>query len=376
VTSRVAALGVGLVFLGGCTHGPAVNVRTSAAQSTPTTGSRTSSASPASLEAVTLLADFSDPPSRWELLATIPFGPATAHLGYLFVGSREGAYSEAGPASFAIDADGSIWVLDIVKRRLARYSPDGAFLGAVPGLHPLLSQLPFGQDVAISNGRMYVLQTGGPRTTIRIVTHGVVTEGEQTVTLDGQEVVMHLVFPSPNEIVGAVAGLLEPLGSGSTGFAELDLPGAGSATLLPGAPVGPSRWIDVVGVDDRSFEVHFSDPAGTAVQPIRVATVLRDHGRLKHLDGFIGAEIQAVFPDSVGLLVGAAAVLPRSGENVEGTWYLQVSSDGHPLIWERVPEDGEGKDIRHLRTFVGGPDDAVYQMRIVRTGVQILRRPP
>src|SRR5206468_13059415 len=105
-------------------------------------------------------------------------------------------------------------------------------------------------------------------------------------------------------------------------------------------------------------------------------TGLGGRGRVRHLDGFVGAEIQAIVQDSVGLLVGAVAVRPGSGENVEGTWYLQVSSDGHPLIWERVPEDGGRKDIRHLRTFAGGPDDAVYQMRIVRTGVQILRRPP
>jgi hypothetical protein len=267
-------------------------------------------------------------------------------------------------------------VLDIVKRRLAHYARDGTFLGDVPGLHPLLSRQPFGQDLAISDGHMYVLQAGGPRTTIRMVTGQTVASGEQTVSLDDQEVVLHLLFPSHEAVIGYVEGQLEPLGGGSSGFAEVDLPGTGDARLLPGAPVGPSKWIDVVGVGDRDFQIEFKDAAGAVVQPIRAVPVLRDHGRVTHVNGFIGVEIQAVLDDAVGLLVGAAGVRPGTGENVEGTWYLQVSIDGHPLIWERVAEDRGSKDIRHLRTFVGGPDGAVYQMRVVQSGVQILRRPP
>jgi hypothetical protein len=61
------------------------------------------------------------------------------------------------------------------------------------------------------------------------------------------------------------------------------------------------------------------------------------------------------------------------GGTAGGRWILQVSDDGSPLVWERLPDSriaDEGQ-VRHLTV---GPDGAVYLMVAGPNGETIYRR--
>src|SRR5207249_1003048 len=78
---------------------------------------------PARLPAVVLVADLSSPRARWDRVAFVPFGPGRGRLGV--VTSRDLTPVPLVPPSFAVAPDGSLWFLDLVKRRLAHYSAEG-----------------------------------------------------------------------------------------------------------------------------------------------------------------------------------------------------------------------------------------------------------
>ncbi|HEV8420123.1 MAG TPA: hypothetical protein VGR13_02065, partial [Actinomycetota bacterium] len=70
-----------------------------------------------------LTADLSEPPSKWRRLFFAPFGTRREQLGFKFF--HESVNSQ--PSSFVVSADGSLWIADRWKDRLAHYSPTGRF---------------------------------------------------------------------------------------------------------------------------------------------------------------------------------------------------------------------------------------------------------
>lgn len=63
---------------------------------------------------------------RQELVVSGPWGTATGEFGKQLTGAR------SGPSSFAVDTDGSIFLLDTVNARVQKYDPAGKYIAAFP----------------------------------------------------------------------------------------------------------------------------------------------------------------------------------------------------------------------------------------------------
>ena len=371
MTIRVVAGLVSLVVVGGCVNGSPSPIPVPA-ETSPAPTAPSPTVEPTA-EPVVLVADISERPGRWEHVTAIPFGPGREELGLRFLQSELG---ETGgqfrsPASFAVDSDGSFWILDTVKARVAHFSSDGEYLGAVGGLVYRRGE-PVAVDIAVSTGRMFVLEERGVRRWVRA---GDLTNlsDRQVPTYRDHDLVVVDIFGSEGRLVGLVGGYVDQLGAGPNGFAELAIPGSGEARFIAGVPVGPSRWIDLRAPGDVELEVAFNSLQRNTVQPFRVRVMDSAISRTRELEAVVGPGIEAVIRDAVGIRVAVSAQRP-GGEQVGGVWYLRVGTDGEPLVWERLPDrhvHGE-LQVRHL---TAGPDGSVYQMLARSEGVEILRRP-
>src|SRR5439155_23172708 len=100
------------------------------------------------------------------------FGRGNGELGY--EPSNESATGE--PGSFAVAPDGSIWILDGAKQRLAHYSTAGVFLGSVQDVGPHTQDVVFlgSTMIVLANqeGDALLVQPRGPLTPARIGLEG------------------------------------------------------------------------------------------------------------------------------------------------------------------------------------------------------------
>jgi len=270
------------------------------------------------LPGIVLTADLSEPAAEWQLLMSIPYGASETALGLRFLpGDPPTLGRYRSPASFAVAADGSVWILDTAKARLAHFAPDGRYIGQVTGLH-YEKGLPLSRDVAIAGDRAYVLEGDSIHRGIR-TTDFVQMFAPTVTTYQEREVVISTLFPSPEKVVGLVGGYADPLGEGPRGFAELDVPGSGEVELLPGVPVGSDRWIDLEATGDQDFAVSYHSGQSSSTQPFRVQIVTSLDGRGERLLGTVGPGIEAVFADAVGILVRLVAMEARTRSGARGT---------------------------------------------------------
>jgi hypothetical protein len=185
-----------------------------------------------------LTADLGERPVRWHRVALIPFGPAEAQLGLQLPPVRTAVPLMA--RSFTVGPDGSLWVLDAVKHRVAHYSANGAYVGEVGGLrfdrfHPQP------RDLAFWSGRLFVLHQFHLAASFRELLDdhfGPVLELES----EADPLAMTTLFPSKGEPVGLADGVaaLDRLGSGPIGVGRVTpgggAPGAGGGGLTrPGS---------------------------------------------------------------------------------------------------------------------------------------------
>lgn len=124
------------LFVGGCSVDPEgladPPVGTPVAHATtprPQAGSITASPSLQVRRVELLLPQAATLTDAWERHLLLPYGIATTELGV--ADTHGGSTPPWGPEYGAPAADGSWWILDTHKRRIARYDAEGRFLGAV-----------------------------------------------------------------------------------------------------------------------------------------------------------------------------------------------------------------------------------------------------
>jgi hypothetical protein len=328
---------------------------------------------------VTLVADLSDRPVRWERIASIPFGEGVQELGVIH-DRRVGSLAFI-PRSFAIDPNGSIWILDFAKRRIAHYSRDGRYLGRIlvaPGPRTTL------RDITVIPSGMVILTEAHPETyTIEsrlALAGGGSDEADLTwITPRGESKLVYVsqVFPSTIDdlqVIGTTHAYRDytPVGFEYAGF---DMTGSGDAQFLPGIPLGHGEWAKLTGTSDQGFEVTFGRPDAITVQPIHVRVVTDSGPNGKEIGAIVGPGIEAGLPGAVGIEVELSPTRPRDAKRYGGgRWYLQLGPKGQPLVWEPIVYGlhQQEEQVRHLAT---GPDGSVYLMVLTRHGEVIYRRP-
>ena len=386
---RACLLFIGLLLAGGC--GP-WTVRTHPSTPTtssvpPTTPSPTGSSPPTLLPvpsststpqgpvggpAIVLTASLGSKPVPWHLVARIPFGAAANELGILT--DRMKTPVPVLPPSFAVAPDGSFWVADSIKLRLAHYSAAGMYLGSVSGLY-FDRDHPRARDLVATRGGLDVLEV---RDFVSQVTR-FGQKGRLSSVSPAAKAILDLLFSAPHGVTGSLAGSYTGSGHiGSTfsaepqGFASFDPSTSGALHLLPGLPVAPGLWIRsrlATPTADQTYTLTYSSANSTEERHVRFR-IVRAIGN-KPIRGVVGASIQAGLDRSVGMFVRLSTSDPNQ-HTQGGNWYLQVGP-GQPVVWERLPTSpiNDSQQVRHL---AAGPNGSVYLMVADANGESIYRR--
>jgi len=322
--------------------------------------------------ALVLTADLRQRPASWRRVAFIPYGPRPFELGAAFPPVH--ASLPLVPRSFTIGPDGSLWILDTVKRRVAHYTVDGRYLGAVGGL--TVDRVdPRPRDVAFWAGRLVVLDEFDLAASLREVRNGRLGPTVAVEDSTGQPVGLLYVYPSAAGGAGLSDGYtaLGLLGAGPHGVGEVLAGDPAGFRLAPGLPVGRATRLGVGEYRARSFRMTSTTPSGRVVQPVRLR--MRVGGSHPHDIPAIFSEHFEAAGDGAGFLFvqGSPAATADAVEYGGGRWFLRFPTDGSPLVWERLPTPAvpDEYQTRHLAL-----DDAghVFFMEAFRSGVAVDER--
>lgn len=125
-------------------------------------------------EPMLLLPSASEFGPDWSEVLFIPYGEAEGELGTA-PGGDMGSL-DLGPEYGAQAPDGSWWMLDAAKRRLAHYSETGEYLGAIPMKPEHLTQgqyFQFQLPHILADGTLVAQRLGGGSTTLLLLEDGV-----------------------------------------------------------------------------------------------------------------------------------------------------------------------------------------------------------
>jgi hypothetical protein len=331
------------------------------------------------LPAVVLTADLGSGVSGWKRVAVIPFGEdgGSGELGW-HLQRHEGL--NVVPPSFTVAADGSIWILDARNARLAHYSRSGTYLGWAG--HFAWHTIWDARDVIWHDDRLYVLSSNVKDVAAEVTSVGPERGRDPPVriSLNGDPAVVYTLVAGSDDVVGEMHGsALETghrYGTEPPGWARLAVPGDGAAAMLAGVPLGNGTTMAVRAAGfpakpDR-FEIVTHDEMRTSVLPFELRVTDAQSRRLR----VAGSEVvvAGTTGDAVVCFVQIASSRLRPGGGTEGgRWLLEVSNDGSPLVWERLPDPrvADEAQVRHLS--VAG-DGAVYLMVAGTQGETIYRR--
>jgi hypothetical protein len=314
-----------------------------------------------------LRADLGDEPVGWDRVMHIPFGARPDQLGYKTFPT--GPASQ--PSAFTVAPDGSFWIDDRWKRRVAHFSSAGAFLGAAGKLeHP-------GWDLAMVGDELFVLveQSSG---TVGTVEGNAVSQIEVTHQEDPLFIVQLI-----RTAIGLVAEATGVAGArpGEVGtFLTLAPPNSTAGEVLPGLPLGRGdTYFDVAlshepahPKGNQDFDLTFASPEVTQTQPIQFDLVVHDGKQRRSIPAVVALLEPLPVGDDVLLFVQVAPTRPEDGDRYgDGRWLMRVGRS--PLLWERLPAPDRTDELQHRHLAIG-PDGAIYLMVARKDGVDVLER--
>jgi hypothetical protein len=291
---------------------------------------------------------------RWTEVAFVAGGDAEEQVGLDPCSECEPVV----PAALAVDKDGSFWIADSFKRRIAHFAHDGSYLEAIP-----VDTGP--ADLTFVGDRLYGLLEEN-RPTLVSVRRGHLSK-PITVNDAGRPLHVEALIGGQDHLLALVAGATKLLG-GYWAYASVD-PATGQVTPAKGLRVPGGVVMDLEPLLDTrpiAFEIRWSDgDLITSTRDVRFQLV-RDGKQLRTSVGDMYARITT----SVGI---ATLVSLGNGQGLPaGRWYLEIPSTGREPVFERIPDEGFVGNAR--RYLTAGPDGGVFWMRLLRDGLHIYRR--
>ena len=332
-----------LVMLGACTSSPGPD----RAPTISDTGRLPSESTPLVASQITLTLELSEPPVEWREVAFLRAGAAHDQIGI----DRCYHCEPVTPAALAVGPDGSYWIGDTVKHRIAHFGQDGSFLGAIyTGVGPA--------DLAFAGDRLFVLPRTGGRTVARVHKDGDLDE--IVVTLDGRARHVQALVGGQDRLTGVIAGAERALGRyWAVAFIDEE---TGVLSPAPGVAVSGDAWIDLVpliGERPPAFEIRWLD--GTTVTQVNQVTMQAIRN---------GSPVRTTVGDTfVRTATGNGVAL--IGSMGSAAWYLEIPADGGRPTLERIPYSGFIGDL--MLSLSVGPDGRVYWMQLKNDGLHIFR---
>lgn len=302
------------------------------------------------LAPLTLETSVHDAPADWTEVAFISGGGAEGEIGI-----DPCFHCEAlEPAALAIQADGSLWIADSYKRRIAHYSEEGAFLGAIP-----MQRGP--ADVTFAGDRLYALVEQGKPTLLPV--DGGELADPITVNDGGKPLSVQALIGGQDDLVALIAGAERLLG-GYWAYATVDQT-TGQVTSAQGVQVPGGPLMDLVPLLDTrplSYEIRSSGASAGDLQREVRFQLMRDDEEVRTTVG--DTYIRSATSGGIATVVSLG-----DGQGITvGKWYLEVSAEAEAVAFERLPDDALVGQI------TVGPDGSVYLLRALEDGVHIYRR--
>jgi hypothetical protein len=303
---------------------------------------------------ITLIANLDQDPVEWSEVAFLPAGDGTEQIGLDPCFHCEAIV----PAALAVAPDGSYWIADSYKRRIAHYTEDGSFIEAIP-----VSRGP--ADLAFVDERLYVLFEEGGRT-VAPVESGALGE---LVSLTAAGKPMHLLaFVGGQEQLLAWFTDAEKILGSFWAIGVID-PSTGQVTPAPGVHASDDVAMDLVPLLETrplSYQVIWSE-GGRIIRRQEVRFQLsRDSRSVRTTVGDTYLRTSTATGVTALVSIGNGQGLPV------GIWYLEIPMDGSQPTFERLPSDGFIGDA--MRYIALGPGERIYWMRLLEDGLHIYRR--
>jgi hypothetical protein len=318
---------------------------------------------PSALDPLVLTASLDEEPVNWPEVAFLPAGDAEDEIG----NSNCSDCVLPVPSALAVDRDGSYWIADGLKARIAHFAVDGSFIEAFPAeIGTAIPNESGSADLAFVGDRLYLLLAESRSKIVPVEPGGL---GEPiTVNNEGQGLHVQALIPGQDELLVMISGA-ERLPGGYWAFATVD-PSTGQVTPSPGVRDSTGTRVDFQPILDTppgDYEIHwFQDDRGLVVaQDVRFQLV-RNGQELRTTVG--DAYMRTATHSGVATIVGMSNLQGTTG----GRWYLEIVPESPQVVFERIPDDGFIGDARRYLTV--GPDGRVYWMRLLEDGLHIFRR--
>jgi hypothetical protein len=359
---REALFGLLFVALGaGCAGSPAP-VPESSTLPRPSPSTISSSEALVELPEIVLTADLDEQPATWAPIALIPIGSAQSELGYRL--SSEGP--TVGPNSFAIAPDGSFWIIDAAKQRVAHYSRSGQLIGTIPD-----SVGSGSTDLTFIGQTLWVISVHHKGLVFPVLPNGR-RSAPSVITEAGKTVYARSFIPTEHGLFAEINGYTDPVATGPIGIYQVDLPGTGYISEVPGIELESGTAFRLSFSRDREFGAHFVRENRDTVQPFRIDVIASKRFGDRSLMGPAVATNFVVDGDDVYMHVMTSVTKPGSGgDQIGGRFLLRVGES--PMLFERLPEPSLADDTQ-VRRIALGPDGHLYLMQLDKDGVRIFRR--
>jgi hypothetical protein len=318
---------------------------------------------PSQLDPLTLIASLDEPPVSWTEVAFIPAGDAEDEIGY----SSCSDCVLPVPSALAVDRDGSFWIADGLRARIAHFAKDGSLIEAFPA--EIGSALPVSEhaaDLAFVGDRLYVLLEEGGSRVVPMEADGL---GEPIlVNNEGQKLHVEALIPGQDLLLVLISGAERLLG-GYWAYATVD-PATGQVTPSPGVLDSSESYVDIQPLFDGppgTFEIRWSQEGRglVSVQELRFQLVRGGEERRTSV-GDIYVRTATHWGVATVVSVGGGQGIPV------GKWYLEIIPESPPIVFERLPGEGFIGNVRRYLTV--GADGQVYWMRLLDDGLHIYRQ--
>ncbi|MET1011279.1 MAG: hypothetical protein ABWY83_02770 [Actinomycetota bacterium] len=311
------------------------------------------------LDPLTLTASLDEEPVAWPEVAFLQAGDAEGDIG---VQPCFHCGEQLIPSALAVDPDGSFWIADSFKARIAHFARDGSFIEAFPAeIGSAVPNSSASADLAFVGDQLYVLLEEGRSRVVPMEADGL---GEpMIVSNEGQGLHIEAVIPGQDELTVMISGAEQLLGS-YWAFATVD-PATGQVTPSPGVRDSTGSYIDIQPVFDDAppgtFEIRWSQPAESSLTTQELRFQVARGGEERNTpvgDTYVRTATRW----------GVATVMSIAN----GAWYLEIVPESPRITFERLPRDGFIGDVRRYLTV--GSDGRVYWMRLLEDGLHIYRR--
>jgi hypothetical protein len=318
---------------------------------------------PSPLDPLVLTASLDEEPVTWPEVAFVPAGSAEQEIGY----SNCSDCVLPVPSALAVDRDGSFWIADGLKARIAHFARDGSFIEAFPA--EIGSALPVSEhaaDLAFVGDRLYVLLEEGSSKIAPVAPVGL--GGPIFVNNEGQRLHVEALIPGQDQLLVLISGAEQLLG-GYWAYATVD-PATGQVTPSPGVLDSVESYIDIqpgLEAPPGTFEIRwFHEGRGmVAVQELRFQLVRGGEERRTSV-GDMYVRTATHWGVATVVSVGDGQGTPV------GKWYLEILPESPSITFERLPDEGFIGNVRRYLTV--GPDGHVFWMRLLEDGLHIYRR--